>query len=119
LAGPYQYADRLAVFARPVTADTISMPSFHSLSTPCANQPNINGTDAAGNLYLAQQQLTRTDYKVCAFRSDGELLPLPYGWASDTSTVGVHGFIVPGASHFVIRTNTTPVEIERGVYQAP
>jgi hypothetical protein len=119
LAGPYQYADRLAVFARPVATDTITAPTFHSLATPCANQPNINGTDAAGNLYLAQQQLSRTDYEVCAFRPDGELLPLPYGWASDTSTAGVRGFIAPGASHFVVRTDRTPVEIERGAYQSP
>lgn len=111
-------ADRLAVVPRPGATDTTLESTFRSLSTPCANQPDINGVDPAGNLYLAKSQLSGTDYKVCTIQPNGELLPLPYGW-SVTGTNDLHGFIVPGASHFVVRTTKTPVEIERGAYQAP
>jgi hypothetical protein len=112
------YPKKLAVVPRPAATDTTLDATFRDITMPCSNEVEVNGTDGAGNLLLAKVQATGTDYKVCAFRPNGELFPLPYSWSSDAMN-DARGFIVAGGSHFLLRSGATTVMIERGAYQAP
>jgi hypothetical protein len=112
------YQKKLAVLPRPSATDTSLTATFRDITLPCSNETDITGTDLAGNLLLAKMQATGTDLKVCAFRPNGELLPLPYAWASDALS-DTRGFMVAGGSHFLLRSGAAPVMIERGAYQAP
>jgi len=114
----YPPRQALAVLPRPHDDTAVLTADLVELWSPCASASAISGTDAAGNLYLAQWQSPGSDYRVCAFTSQGELLPAPYPWTSDTQGF-VAGFIVPGAGHFLLHEGDGPWVIERGAYKAP
>jgi hypothetical protein len=109
------------VFPRPA-ADVTSIDTRTFYRThPCGYEAVINGTDAAGNLYIAQLQGADSnvkDYRVCTFTPQGELLPAPYAWTTFIQG-NSGGFIVPGASHFLLHAGDGGMLIERGAYQAP
>jgi len=109
-----------ALIPRPAVDAEVAdiLPSFGFLSSPCADEVALTGTDADGNLYVARRQTAVTDYLVCGFSPYGELLAPPSSWSSDAATDG-RGFIAPGASTFLLRSTTTPIVIERGGYQLP
>jgi hypothetical protein len=109
-----------AVIARPaIDAEVTNLePTFGYLSSPCADDVAITGTDANGNLYVGRRQTAATDYLLCGFTPYGELLPAPYSWSSNAATDD-RGFIVPGGSSFLLRSNVSPIVIERGAYQPP
>jgi hypothetical protein len=112
---------RYKVFPRPgADVTSIDTPSFYR-THPCGYyRADVAGTDAAGNLYVAQPQLPGKDFRVCAFTPRGELLPAPYAWTSNRATPTYYGgFIVPGGSHFLLSMDDSPWSIERGAYQAP
>lgn len=110
---------RYKVFPRPgAEVTSIDTPSFY-WTHPCGYRTDINGTDAAGNLYLAQGQgFNTTDYRVCAFTPEGELLPAPYVWTGNIENYR-GGFIVPGVSQFLLHGGDGAWVIERGAYKAP
>jgi len=118
LVDSYRYAS-LFVMPRPNAADTELDATYRDLTTPCANETGITGTDAAGNLYLTKLQASGTDFRVCAFTPGAELLPLPYSWSAEAVTSTPYGFIAPNGSHFVLHEGDGTITIERGTYQAP
>ncbi|HEX2871911.1 MAG TPA: hypothetical protein VHP33_11655, partial [Polyangiaceae bacterium] len=74
-------------------------------------QADVGGADSDGNLYLARSQEVNSDFRVCGYRTDAEMLSVPYAWTSDAEGY-VGGFIVPGASHFLLHSDE-PMWIER------
>ena len=111
----------LRVVSRPNAAVTSIDAPVHYRTHPCGYQAGISGTDAAGNLYIAAppSDTSQTDYRVCTFTPQGELLPAPYWWTADAGAAS-EGFIVPGAAHFLFHSYPeAPSSIERGAYQAP
>lgn len=111
--GNYPPSLDFAVLPRPAADATGLTATFKHLVLPCADEAELTGTDAAGNLYLAKSQDNGFDYRICGFRPDGELLPAPYAWTSNL--FGNHGgFIVPGGAHFLVHDGVTPIVIERG-----
>jgi hypothetical protein len=109
----------LAVVPMPDAQTTDLNPEFHQLTMPCTYRPDINGVDAQGNLYLAQYQADIT-YRVCAYKPNGEMLPLPYVWQPQVQGEGF-GFIVGQGPHFLLTTNGAagPIAIERDGYLPP
>lgn len=115
---PYRYAT-LYTMQRPKAAD-ISLPNTsRDLTTPCANETGITGTDAAGNLLLTKVQKSATDLRVCAFTPDGEVLPLPYWWSTEALPTIPYGFVAANGTHFVMHEVDGSISIERGAFQAP
>ncbi len=95
--------------------DTVNIDApIHRLTRPCFDQADVGGVDSDGNLYLARSQEVNSDFRVCGYRSDAEMLPLPYAWTSDAEGY-VGGFIVPGASHFLLHSDE-PMWIERSAF---
>ncbi len=107
-----------AVIPRPaIDAEASSIqPTWGYLSMPCADEVAITGTDADGNLFVAKMQ-DATHYRVCGFTPSGELMSV-YPWSSEASADD-RGFLVAGGSYFLLRSSVSPIQIERGTYQAP
>jgi hypothetical protein len=118
-ANYYGPQNMFTALPRPDGTNTLTA-DFKRMTQPCANGPDVVGTDSAGNLYVARQQAETSgiDYRVCAFAPNGELLPMPYGWTSDTQG-NTGGFIVPGGGHYLLHSEASPITIERGAFQAP
>jgi hypothetical protein len=100
-----------SAFPRPAIDATGVEPAYRKVTRPCLDQGDVGGIDSDGNLYLARSQETVSDFRVCGFRSDGEMLPAPYSWSSDVDAY-LGGFIVPGGSHFLLHSGE-PMWIER------
>lgn len=100
------------------TVDTTAVDApVLELTKPCRDQTDVGGVDSDGNLYLARSQEVNSDFRVCGYRSDAEMLSAPYAWTSDTAGY-VGGFIVPGASHFLLHSDE-PMWIERSDFPKP
>lgn len=116
---PYRYAT-LFTMPRPLATDTSLPNTSRDLTSPCANETGITGTDAAGNLFLTKLQKSATDLRVCAFTPTGEVLPLPYWWSTqDTMPSIPYGFVAANGTHFVMHEVDGSISIERGAFQAP
>lgn len=115
--GWYPAMLELAVIARPTAATTDLAAEFHWLSLPCSYNARVAGTDASGNLLLAQAQGATGSYRVCRYRPHGALMPLPYSWTPQTPGENL-GFVLGGSAHYSFTTNNGagPFQIERGSY---
>lgn len=113
--GSRQY---VGVMPRPTAGTTLLELDSYQPTSPCATGTNITGTDALGNLYLAQLQQNSTSYKVCAITPFGEVLPVPYTWTGDS--YGDRGFIVPGGAHYSLYLPDGPgAFIDRSTFTSP
>lgn len=95
-----------AAIPRPASDITTVDATHVQLTQPCAQAGEVGGVDSNGNVFLAQAWEVQTDFRVCGFRPDGEMLPVPYSWGSDVDTF-IGGFVVPGGSHFLLHGGTT------------
>jgi hypothetical protein len=114
----YRWATLWAM-PRPTAADTVLAATYRDLTTPCANEASISGTDPAGNLVLAKWQASGTDFRVCSFTPLGEVVPLPHAWSVAATASTARGFVAPNGAHFVLHEDSVPMTIERGAYQSP
>jgi hypothetical protein len=113
----YDY-HRLVAFQRPTADTAVTLDTTgHDLFLPCSLSSAITGVDAAGNVFFAERQDSDTDYRVCGYRPDGELVTVPYWW-SGAATTDYAGFIVPGSNYFLVSTGS-PVEFERSTFTPP
>lgn len=109
----------LFVMPRPSATDTGLTASYRDLTTPCANEAGLSGTDALGNLLLTKRQTPGEQLRVCSFTPSGELVPLPSFWSVDPVGTRPQGFMGSNGSFFVVHDDQSPISIERGVQQAP
>jgi hypothetical protein len=107
----------VAVMPVPAPTDTVLTATHVPLNAPCSNVTSINGTDAAGNLYVAEAGDSGNEFHVCVVTPGIEIAPLPYTWSVQKSDDRAHGFIAPNGAHFVMHRVNERITIERGAYQ--
>jgi hypothetical protein len=111
------YNDRVDVLTVPgESAEQVEIETSYATTLPCATGERITGLDAAGNYYMAQQQLDDVSFRVCSVTPFGELRPVPYLWTSEQG--GSNGFVTAGGDYYLLNLGETP-GIERGAFTAP